>query len=68
VIASCRLHAIDPVQYLEDVMRVLPAWPKDRHLELAPKSWRATRARLDPAELARPAGLVTIPAASPPLA
>jgi transposase len=26
-------------------------WPKERYLELAPKYWLATRAKLDPAEL-----------------
>src|SRR5262249_42576423 len=54
IIASCRLHAIDPYQYLEEVMRVLPYWPRDRYLELAPRHWLATRARLSPAELAAP--------------
>jgi len=50
-IASCRLHALDPQQYLDEVFRVLPYWPKERHLELAPKYWNATRARLRPDEL-----------------
>ena len=26
VIASCRLHKLDPYQYLEEVLRVLPYW------------------------------------------
>ena len=51
LIASCRLHSIDPQQYLDEVMRVLPYWPKHRHLELAPKYWAATRSNLDPVEL-----------------
>jgi transposase len=51
IIASCRLHSIDPYQYLEEILRVLPYWPGDRYLELAPKYWRATRARLRPDEL-----------------
>lgn len=46
-----RLHGVDPQQYLDEVMRVLPYWPKERHLELAPKYWRATRAKLNPDEL-----------------
>ncbi|MCW5833929.1 MAG: hypothetical protein KIS78_16130 [Labilithrix sp.] len=32
------------------------------YLELAPKYWLATRARLDAAELERPIGSVTVPA------
>jgi transposase len=61
LIASCRLHRIDPEQYLDEVMRVLPYWPKKRYLELAPKYWAATRARLDPSELAAPIAEITIP-------
>jgi hypothetical protein len=30
LIASCRLHALDPEAYLRDFYRVLPYWPKDR--------------------------------------
>lgn len=51
LVASCRLHRIDPQQYLDEVMRVLPYWPKARHLELSPKYWAATRSNLDPVEL-----------------
>jgi transposase len=51
LVASCRLHGIDPQQYLDEVMRVLPYWPKERHLELSPKYWAATRSNLDPVEL-----------------
>ena len=65
LVASCRLHDLDPQLYLEEVLRLLPTWPKDRYLELAPKNWGATRARLDPDELEAPLGDVTVP---PPLA
>jgi hypothetical protein len=34
-------------------------------LELAPKFWRATSALLDPVQLARPLGPLTVPAARP---
>jgi hypothetical protein len=51
VIASCRLHGIDPHQYLDEILRLLPYWPKERYLELAPKYWSATRGKLDPTEL-----------------
>ena len=62
IIASCRLHRLDPEQYLDEIMRVLPYWPRERFLELAPKYWRATRATLDPDELERPIGVITVPA------
>jgi hypothetical protein len=47
--------------YLRDLYRVLAHWPKDRYLELAPKYWAATRARLDPSELAKEFGPLTVP-------
>lgn len=63
LIASARLHRLDPEAYLRDVFRVLAHWPRDRYLELAPKYWAATRARLDPLELAREFGELTVPPA-----
>ncbi len=63
LIATCRLHRIDPQQYLDELMRVLPFWPKDRHLELAPQHWAATRARLNQAELDKPISRITVPTA-----
>src|SRR5262245_33496741 len=62
LIASCRLHSLDPEQYLEEVMRVLPYWPDSRYLELAPNNWARTRAKLLPAELDKPFGSFTVPA------
>jgi transposase len=64
LIASARLHRLDPEGYLRDVIRVLAHWPRDRYLELAPKYWAVTRARLDPTELAAEIGPLTVP---PPL-
>jgi transposase len=61
LIASARLHKLDPEVYLRDVLRVLPHWPRGRHLELAPRYWRITRARLDRAELDREVGWLTVP-------
>ena len=61
LIASCKLHRLDPEAYFIDLFRVLVHWPKGRYLELAPRYWARTRARLDPNELARPAGKLTIP-------
>ncbi len=63
LVASCRLHSLDPEQYLEEVMRVLPYWPDSRYLELAPNKWALTRAKLLPAELDAPFGSFTVPAA-----
>jgi hypothetical protein len=63
--ASCKLHGLDPEAYLCEVIRILAQWPKDRYLELAPKYWAATRARLDPAQLELEVAWITIP---PPLA
>jgi transposase len=64
VIASCRLHRLDPFSYLDEILRILPHWPRERYLELAPKHWQATRGRLRPEELAGPLSAFEIP---PPL-
>lgn len=63
LIASARLHRLDPEEYLRDLFRVLGHWPRDRYIELAPKYWAKTRARLDPVELANEVGPLTIPPA-----
>ena len=65
LIASARLHRLDPESYLRDLFRVLAHWPRERYLELAPKYWAQTRARLDPQELAAEVGPLTVP---PPVA
>lgn len=61
IIATAELHDLDAHDYLRDLFRVLPHWPRERILELAPKSWRATRAKLDPKELEAELGPLTIP-------
>jgi len=61
LVGSCKLHRLDPETYLRDVLRVVAHWPRGRFLELAPRSWAATRARLVEAELAMPIGPLTIP-------
>jgi transposase len=65
LIASCRLHGLDPEAYLRDLFRVLAHWPRARYLELAPKYWANTRARLDPEQLRREFGPLLVP---PPIA
>jgi hypothetical protein len=42
LLASCRMHDIEPIAYLRDVLTLLPSWPKHRVLELAPANWRET--------------------------
>ena len=61
LIASCELHRLDPETYLAEILHVLPFWPRDRYLELAPKYWAATRARIPAAELAVEIGKITVP-------
>jgi hypothetical protein len=63
LVASCKLHGLDPERYLRDVIRVVPHWPRDRYLELSPKHWAATRSRLVPAELDAEVGDLGITAA-----
>jgi transposase len=57
LIASCLLHDLNPEIYLEQLLRLVPHWPRHRVLELAPKYWLDTVARLEPSWrsiLARP--------------
>jgi transposase len=65
LIASCELHGLDAETYLAEIIHVLPFWPRDRYLELAPKYWTATRARLPAAQLDVEIGEISVP---PPLA
>ncbi|WP_437546402.1 transposase domain-containing protein [Sorangium sp. So ce367] len=62
--ASCKLHGLDPEAYLADVIRVMPYWPRDRYLELAPRYWARIRTRLVADELKLALGPITVP---PPL-
>jgi hypothetical protein len=61
LIASCKLHGIDPERYLAEIIRIMPYWPRDRYLELAPAYWAQTRARLDSIELDAELGFVSVP-------
>jgi len=62
IVASAKLHGIEPEEYLRCLIRLVPLWPKHRMLELAPLYWERTRARLDPAQLEAEIGLIGIPA------
>lgn len=61
IVLSARMHRLDVEEYLRDLFRVLPSWPKNRLIELAPHRWQGTRERLDPLEMYRELGPVTIP-------
>lgn len=42
LIASCKLHDVEPWAYIRDLLCLLPDWPSDRMLALAPKYWAKT--------------------------
>lgn len=43
LIASCRIHGIEPWRYLRDVLTLLPVWDRTKVLSLAPAHWCKTR-------------------------
>ena len=61
IIASARLHKLDPEEYLRCLIRLVPMWPPDRMLELTPLFWARTRARLDAKVLEAELGPIAIP-------
>lgn len=61
IVASARLHRLDPEEYLRCLIRLVPLWPEHRMLELAPLFWARTRDRLDPKQLQAELGPITIP-------
>jgi transposase len=65
LIASCELHGLDAETYLAELIHVLPFWPRERYLELAPKYWTATRARIPAAQLDVEIGTIEV---APPMA
>lgn len=42
LLASCRLHHIEPLGYLRDLLCLLPRWSQHRLLDLAPVHWAQT--------------------------
>jgi hypothetical protein len=42
LLASARLHDIEPLGYIRDLFCLLPSWPMARVLELAPVNWKQT--------------------------
>ena len=67
LIASAKLHGLDPEAYLRDIIRVLRQWKDHPYLALAPKYWAATRELLDRAQLAAEYGPLDVPAHFPHL-
>ncbi|MGF1469911.1 MAG: transposase [Sandaracinaceae bacterium] len=62
LLASCRMHQVEPWAYLRDLLCLLPEWPKHRLLELAPAYWAETEASDDAQRLleANPYRAVTL--------
>ncbi len=42
LLASCRIHEIEPLGYIRDLLCLMPRWPKHRLLHLAPVNWQQT--------------------------
>lgn len=66
LIASCRLHDIEPWAYLRDVLTLLPSWPQKKTIELAPKYWRATLAHPETERRLADLSLLGRPPPTPP--
>lgn len=47
LLASSRMHNLEPWGYLRDILCLLPGWPVHRLLELAPVYWNETSSRDD---------------------
>ena len=47
LLASCKLHGVEPWAYLRDLFILIGNWPASRILELAPAYW--TKTSQDPA-------------------
>jgi transposase len=50
LLASARLHDIEPLAYIRDLFCLLPAWPLQRVLELAPAYWKKTLEQVETQE------------------
>ena len=61
LVASARLHRHDPEEHLRCLIRLVPQWPADRMIELAPLFWARTRQRLDANQLAAEFGTIDVP-------
>lgn len=61
IVASAKLHRIDPEAYFASLITLLPQWPSDRFLELAPLHWARTRERIEPKILQDEIGWLKVP-------
>ena len=67
LIASAKLHGLDPELYLRDIIRVFPHWDGAPWLALAPAYWAETRKLLAAEQLAAEFGPLDVPAEFPHL-
>jgi len=51
LLASCRMHGVEPWGYLRDLFCLLPDWPAHRLLELSPLRWKETSASVEAQQL-----------------
>ncbi|WP_431733822.1 transposase domain-containing protein [Chondrinema litorale] len=42
ILGSCKLHQINPYEYLQDIFERLPEQPINRINELLPQNWKST--------------------------
>lgn len=61
LVLSARMHELDVAEYLRDLFRVLPVWPKRRILELAAYRWKLTRPKLHPLKMCAEVGAIIVP-------
>ena len=47
LVASCKLHGIEPWAYLRDLFILIPSWPAQQAIDLAPVNWWKTLERED---------------------
>ena len=43
LVANCRLHGVEPYEYLKDVLTRLPSATSQQLPDLAPRRWKAAR-------------------------
>jgi len=75
LLASCEMHGLEPLGYLRDLLCLLPSWPVQQVLSLAPLHWARTIQRADVQQrleenIFRRAALGTLeppPRAAPPI-
>lgn len=42
LLASCRMHQVEPLGYMRDLLCLLPRWSRHQLLDLAPVNWQQT--------------------------